>query len=138
MGGELPYTWSPLFPAARAVDPDRTRRFLAMGIDPHLRGEYGNALSIVTCTWPRKERPPGEREERAREVVRLLLEAGVDPNVPNKGRTPLHCAENSNDPELAATLEAAGARSRESLWRIVKRGATRAAVVLAILIGGGM
>jgi len=138
MGGELPYTWSPLFPAAWASDAERTRRYLELGIDPHLRGEYGNALTMVACRWPRTSRPSREAMARSQAVAGLLLEAGVDPNVRSDGRTPLRCAEDSQDAELAAMLEAAGGRSHESAWNVVKRSVGNAAMMLAIILGGGM
>ena len=138
LGGELPYVWSPLFPAALAADAERTRRYLALGIDPQLRGERGNALSLAACAWPRTSRPTPEMMERSGAVVALLLEAGVDPNVPCGGRTPLRCAEDSHDAALAAQVAAAGGRSRESLWNVVKRGASSAAIAIVLMLGGGM
>jgi len=138
LGGELSYVWSPLFPAALAADAERTRRYLALGIDPHLRGERGNALSLAACAWPRTSRPTQEMMERSGAVIALLLEAGVDPNVRCDGRTPLRCAEDSRDVALAEQLAAAGGRSRESLWRVVKRGASGAVLVIVLMLGGGM
>lgn len=137
-GGDLAYGWSPLFPAALAADAERTRRFLAMGIDPQLRGPYGNALSLVACRWPRTSRPSSEVMQRTHGVVDLLLEAGVDPNVAYDGRTPLRCAEDAQDATLAAMLTAAGGRSHESLWRVVKRGAIKLGLGIALLLGGRM
>jgi ankyrin repeat protein len=138
MGGELDEPWSPLFPAALAADVAWTRRFLAMGIDPQLRGRRGNALSMAACSTPRTARPGREAMERTNEVVALLLDAGVDPNRSFDGRSPLRCAEDSRNVELAAALGAAGARSRDSLWNRVRRGVSATGMALALLLGGEM
>jgi ankyrin repeat protein len=137
-GGELPYPWSPLFPAASAADIDMTRRFLELGIDPHLQGKQGNAVSMAACRSPRTSQPTREAKLRTNSVVELLLEAGVDPNLSYRGRTPLRCAEDSHNAELAAMLEVAGGRSRENLWSQVKRSAVKAGIVLVMMLGGGM
>jgi len=138
MGGDLPYRWSPLFPAAMAANVPMTRRLLEMGIDPHLRGTDGNALSIAACITPRSVRPAREARARINEVVGLLLAAGVAPNYAYDGRTPLRCAEDNQNHELVATLGAAGGRSRESAWNKLKRGASVAGFSLLLILGGGM
>lgn len=137
-GGELSEAWSPLFPAALAGDADRVRRYLEMGIDPHVRGPRGNALSLAACRSPRTARPGPEAMEATRAVVAVLLEAGVDPNVASDGRTPRRCAEDSTDAELAGALARAGGRSHESLWERVKRATASAGLAIALLLGGGM
>jgi len=138
MGGDLPYDWSPLFPAAWALDADRTRRYLALGIDPNVRGERGNALTLAACSMPRTASRSRDVMERSRAVVELLLEAGADPNVRFAGRTPMRCAEDGKDLALAAQLEAAGGRSHESAWSVVKRNVGGAAMMLVLMLGGGM
>lgn len=137
-GGSLPYRWSPLFAAASASDPDRTRQFLDLGVDPHMTGPNGNALSIAACITPRTVRPTATARGRTNQVVGLLLDQGVDPNVRYEGRTPLRCAEDNHDAELAAALEAAGGRSRESVWNQLRRGVAVAGLSIALLLGGGM
>lgn len=137
-GGDLPFRWSPLFPAASAGEAERVRRLLELGVDPHVHGERGNALSLAACSAPRTSRPGAEQKTRANEVVGVLLAAGVDPNVHSDSRTPLRCAEDAGNTELAAALEAAGGRSHESLWYRAKRAVGVAVMSLAILFGGGM
>jgi len=137
-GGRLPYRWSALLPAAAGTNASLVRRLLDMGIDPHVRGERGNALSLAACSVPRTVRPTAERAARINEVVRLLIDAGIDPNVSSVGRTPLRCAEDSHNVELAATLSAAGGRSYESLWVKAKRGVGMTLMSLALMLGGGM
>ncbi len=137
-GGELPYRWSLLFPAARARDEERVRLALALGADPELRGRQGNALSLAVCSTPRTVRPTQDVMERTERVAMLLLDAGSDPNVRMDGRTPLLCARQQGHTRLAARLEAAGGRASESLWSRVARGARRTTLWLAVLLGGGM
>jgi ankyrin repeat protein len=137
-GGGPGSRWTALFPAAGAADAERTRRYLALGIDPHVEGPRGNALSLAACRFARTAAPSAEQQASSRQVVALLLAEQVDPNVPADGRTPLRCAEDARDAELAAVLEAAGGRSRESLWNVVSRGVRRAALVAALMLGGGM
>ncbi len=117
---------------------DRTRQFLDMGIDPHLRGERGNALSLAACSTPRTARPAREVQQRINEVSALLLAADVDPNVLANGRTPLRCAEDSHNGELATMLATAGGRSYENVWTQFKRGAAAAGMSLVLILGGGM
>lgn len=138
MGGALSYSWSPLFPAVQSLNVERTRLYLEMGIDPHVRGERGNVLSMAACNAARTARPPQEHMRRSNQIVEFLLRAGVDPNLSDAGRSPLRCAEDSHNDELAAMLEAAGGRSHDSLWNRIKRGATTAAFSVVLLFGGGM
>jgi ankyrin repeat protein len=138
MGGGLGDRWSPLLPAAEAANADMLRRLLDMGVDPNLRGERGNALSLVACSVPRTVRPGAERRARINEVAELLVAAGVDPNVSSGGRSPLRCAEDSLNADLAAVLTAAGGRSYESLWVRTKRGVGMAVMSLVVILGGGM
>jgi ankyrin repeat protein len=137
-GGDLPYRWTALLPAAAAADPDMVRRLLDLGVDPHVRGERGNALSLAACSVPRTVHPTPERMQRIDAVARMLLAEGVDPNVPSDSRTPLRCAEESGSAELAAALVAAGGRSHEALWARVKRNVGAAALAIAVILGGGM
>jgi hypothetical protein len=116
----------------------RTRQFLDLGVDPHLTGPRGNALSIAACITPRSVRPTAQAKSRTKAVVEQLLAEGVDPNVRYAGRTPLRCAEDNHDAGLIAVLEAAGGRSRESLWNQVRRGVAAAGLSIALMLGGGM
>ncbi|MGH7701052.1 MAG: ankyrin repeat domain-containing protein [Gemmatimonadales bacterium] len=86
-----------------------------LGAHPDLvraRGTNGNTLlnlasSLVAC-------PPPEAPMSADRLapVRLLLEAGADPNQANdRGWTPLHQAGYRNDPEMVDLLLGAGARA---------------------------
>ena len=137
-GGELSYVWSLLFPAVGTLDVERTRFYLEMGIDPHLPGERGNALSMAACNSARTSRPTQAQMRRTNEIVKLLLRAGVDPNLSDMGRSPLRCAEDSHNTELALMLETAGGRSSVSLWNQIKRGATTTAISVVLMLGGGM
>ncbi len=137
-GGELPFVWSLLFPAASAVDAERTRQFLEMGIDPHLQGELGNALSMAACGTARSGVPSREAKDRTHDVVKLLLAEDVNPDVHFDGRSPLRCAEHNQNAELAKTLTLAGAHSHESLWNRVKRGVAGAGYVVLTWLGGGV
>jgi ankyrin repeat protein len=136
MGGDIPYRWSALLPAAEGTNAALVRRLLDLGIDPQVRGKRGNALSLASCSVPRTVRPSAERAARINEVVRMLIAAGTDPNVSSVGRTPLRCAEDSHNAELAAVLGAAGGRSHESLWVRAKRGVWMTAMSLAVMLGG--
>lgn len=138
MGGDLPYQWSPLFPAAGVQNAAMVRRLLEIGVDPHRVGDDGNALSLAACSAGRGVRPSPKETAKTREVVALLLERGVDPNESHDSRTPLRCAEDAGNKELAAMLSEAGGRSYEDLWYRIKAGTLRTAVRLFLLLGGDL
>lgn len=99
--------------AGRRGDWARVQAIL--GAHPDLaraRGTNGNTLlnlasSMVPCP------PPGAAKDPERLApLRLLLEAGADPNQANdRGWTPLHQAGYRNDPQMAELLFGAGARA---------------------------
>ena len=71
-----------------------------------LRGPGSRTALHVAATWP-------GYFPNAPEVVRLLIEAGADPNVRNRGKqfaeTPLHWAASSDDVDVASALIDGGA-----------------------------
>ena len=84
------------------------------------RGTNGNTLLNLACGLAPCAEPANEAERDAiahmdrdrLAPVRLLLASGADPNQANaRGWTPLHQAGYRNDPEMAALLLDAGARS---------------------------
>src|SRR3954466_6216292 len=84
------------------------------------RGGWRTPLHVAT-DWP-GDFPNG------RAVVRLLIEAGADPNSPNAdgpSETPLHWAASSDDAEVAAALIDGGA-DIEATGGAVAGGGTRA------------
>ena len=80
------------------VSPDRVQQALEDGADPNEQDEYGLtplALAII--------------ENQDVEIVRVLIDAGADVNLPTtEGVTPLHRATNS-DPAVVELLVEAGA-----------------------------
>src|SRR5882724_5217192 len=58
---------------------------------------------------------PGERA-RSIEIIRLLLSAGANPNLPTRTRTPLSVAASSGDAELVALILDAGAEISGLSW----------------------
>ena len=95
--GEVEEPFKAAFEAIQADEAARLRALLEA--DPALvlaRGTNGNTLLHLA----------GGRVA----IVRMLLEAGADPGLPNdRGWTPLHQAAYSNQVEVAALLVAAGA-----------------------------
>ena len=81
----------------------------------NVRGTNGNTLLNLACALvpcPGPDPVPGDQGGDRLAPVRLLLKAGAEPNQENdRGWTPLHQAGYRNDPEMAALLLEAGARS---------------------------
>lgn len=118
--GELDEPFVQLMEAGKVGDWLRVRSIL--GDSPELlraRGTNGNTLlnlacSLVACSAPIAQHKSVSKEPDARrlDAVRLLLDAGADPNQANdRGWTPLHQAGYRNDPDMVALLLEAGARA---------------------------
>jgi ankyrin repeat protein len=121
--------WTPLMFAAAAGDVAAVRLFLDRGADPHRRGDAGNAVTAAACG---SLSPDAGYRARIAEVVGLLIAKKVDPNASNERRSPVVCARNVPDPELARILEAAGGEEHITL----RSRARQALIALGYLIGG--
>ena len=81
---------------------------------------------------------PNADAQAGRPILNRLRQALEDnPIVLHDGRSPLLCADQMGNAELARRLAAAGGRSRETLWSRVKLAARRGAIFALLLLGGG-
>jgi ankyrin repeat protein len=61
------------------------------------------------------------RRERSREIIRLLLQAGADPNLRTLTRTPLSLAVHKADYEVTQLLLESGASPSGECWSLPER-----------------
>ena len=126
------------FGAALAVgEVETVKAGLERGLDPHALDPLaggGNALSQLAATTGL------ERADRDIAIAALLLERGVDPNVPYRGVLPLTLARERGNPALAERLEQAGAHPGTTFaWKLDRAGRKlrAAGYGLVLLLGGG-
>ncbi len=160
-GGTTPLHYAGLAPGTRVMQLLLT--YVDYGVDPNAKDDigetplhYARAAAAVTMLLRAGAKPNVRNREgitplyraveqgRGVDVVRLLLVAGADPNIPDTleahcgGHTPLHMA---TQPEIAAALLSAGANiharnghGQTPLNRRAKGGAT--AVVQLLVVAG--
>lgn len=89
-------------PLIASISPDRStdlaRFLLSKGADPDLAAGDGQTALIAACMIP------------SATFVKLLLDAGANPNLSMAGLTPIEFARMSESPEVEALLKKAGAR----------------------------
>jgi len=105
---------TPLMRAARTGDVELMRILMSNGANPHLRRRDLSTALTMAATGRGGGLPTGPSTIPGAsnlEAVKMLLEAGVDPNGFNlNGQTPLHiAAQRGNDP-IVRELMAAGAK----------------------------
>ncbi len=102
--GANPIAPDVLIGAAGSGIPAVVQEILKYKPDANSRGQDGTT-ALITCLQAHHYK---EKDVNLREVVRMLLDAGADPNIAdNKGKTPL--IANSRDLEIAQMLIAHGA-----------------------------
>jgi len=110
------------------------RRLLDDGVDLQAEGRFGNALTTLVY------QPRGPRSDVEATAV-LLMEEGIDPNVPYYGRRPINWALEREDTELARLLEDGGASTGTTFThklRQVRKTLGGAAIAVLLLLGGSM
>lgn len=107
--GDATEPFMEVFEAGKRRDWSRVTHLLRANPDlVRVRGTNGNTLLNLACSFAAC---PAPADARRLAPVRLLLDAGADPNQANdRGWTPLHQAGYSNDPELATLLLGTGAQ----------------------------
>lgn len=118
--GEAVEPFMQLMEAGQRLDFGRITELLDRHPDlVRARGTNGNSLLNLACSLLPCAPPQNARERAALAaqggdrlaLLRQLLAAGSDPNLPNdRGWTPLHQAAYRNDSEMAELLIASGAR----------------------------
>jgi ankyrin repeat protein len=120
--------------AARWGNLGLVRELLDAGVDLQSEGGCGNALTELAHA------PRGRRAD-VEATALFLMEAGIDANVPCRGKRPVRWARERDDTELASLLEATGASDGTTLgYKLRRLGKTiqSAGLVVALLLGGGM
>jgi ankyrin repeat protein len=110
------------------------RRLLDDGVDLQAEGRFGNALTTLVYE------PRGPRSDVEATAV-LLMEEGIDPNVPYYGRRPINWALEREDTELVRLLEDGGASTGTTFshkLRQVRKTLGGAAIAVLLLLGGSM
>ncbi len=104
--------------AAMQGDAVLVERLLGMGMPANTQSDIGLPLSMAACV---NTGANSDFQPRINATVAVLLAAGSDVNTPARGRSPLFCAQEDGNRELAAMLEEHGARSFETAGRKLKR-----------------
>jgi ankyrin repeat protein len=89
---------TPLMAAARIGDLAAMRRLLDAGADPNERDVLNGWTPLYHAI-----------HKGQIDAVRLLLDQGIDPNQPARRNTPVHFAEQNDEPAIAELLIAYGA-----------------------------
>lgn len=119
---------TPLHVAARTLEADSVELLLGHRLDPNARNKKGaTPLQMALAVGPEaleafarsqgtayvsmlnKKQLESEARERAHGVVKMLLDAGADPDVAAEGETPLIRAVEGNRPRCVKALLEAGA-----------------------------
>ena len=96
-----------------AGKPDNLRRVLADPLYKEVVNEREDGQTPLTRALWHLDGRLGSNTSRAQgvEMVRILIENGADPNIPNaSGRVPLDLAHDIYDEQLIEMLKKAGAR----------------------------
>ncbi len=120
--------------AARWGNLRLVRELLEGGVDLQSEGGCGNALTELA-------RDPRGRPADVEATALFLMAAGIDANVPCRGKRPVRWAHERGDTEMASRLEEAGASDGTTLgFKLRRLGKTiqSAGLVVALLLGGGM
>ena len=103
MGFFRPLLSSMLFSAVERADAKAAAKLLSLGANPNARSESKAGFTPLTLNHTHSD-------ERCAAIGRSLLQAGADPNLPNRdGLTPLHYAAQFALPLLCSELLEAGA-----------------------------
>jgi ATP-dependent Clp protease ATP-binding subunit ClpB len=93
--------------AAYMAEVDNIRRLISEGADVNTRFKDGGTPLISATARIPAERNDRRLIERRREVIKLLLEAGADPNVEKDGKKLVEAAKEGGDSEINLLLEKA-------------------------------
>lgn len=117
-----------LFRLIRGGETARIREAFDAGADPEARERFGATPMLAAV------------ENRRLDVIRLLVEAGADPDTPRLGMdefTPLHSAAQRDNLETVLLLLELGADAAKRTWLTPIDWAVSQPVVQALAVAGG-
>ena len=98
--------------AAYMAEVENVRRLISEGANVNTKFTDGGTPLFSAVQRIITERNHPRLIERRREVIKVLLEAGADPNVEKNGKNLIETAKSGGDEEINRMLEEAAARRK--------------------------
>jgi ankyrin repeat protein len=98
--------------AAYMAEVENVRRLISEGANVNTKFSDGGTPLFSAVARIITERNHPRLIKRRREVIKVLLEAGADPNVEKKGKNLIETAGEGGDDEINRMLEEAAARRK--------------------------
>lgn len=98
--------------AAYMAEVENVRRLISEGANANTKFSDGGTPLFSAISRIPTERNQPRLIKRRREVVKILLEAGADPNVEKNGKKLIETAKEGGDDEINVMLEAAATKGK--------------------------